>query len=223
MTSSGRGPAAVVTSDRARPTRTPTRRAPLKLHAYFVAFTVIFGLLVIVGFSRTFFAPVLQGTFSRPLIVHVHGALFFGWTLLLVAQASLAASKRFRLHRTIGAVGAWLIIPMLVMGTLVAAADSAHDYRAGQGDAALAFFYGELADLAMFGLLAGGAMLLRDKPDFHKRWVIMGSLGLLGAAMGRIPEIRGYVDLILLALMISVALSIHWSPLSMGKYLAAAL
>jgi hypothetical protein len=163
-------------------------------------------LLVIVGFSRTFFAPVLQGTFSRPLIVHVHGALFFGWTLLLVAQASLAASKRLRLHRTIGAVGAWLIIPMLVMGALVAAADSAHDYRAGQGDAALTFFYGELADLAMFGLLAGGAMLLRDRPDFHKRWVIMGSLGLLGAAMGRIPEIRGYVDLILLALMVSVAI-----------------
>ena len=94
---------------------------------------------------------------------------------------------------------------MLVMGTVVAAADTAHDYRSGQGDAALTFFYGELADLAMFGLLAGSAMLLRNKPEYHKRWVIMGSLGLLGAAMGRIPEIRGYVDLGLLAMMASVA------------------
>lgn len=58
----------------------------------------------------------------------------------------------------------------------------------------------------MFGLLAGSAMLLRNKPEFHKRWVIMGSLGHLGAAMGRIPEIRGFVDLILLALMVSVGI-----------------
>lgn len=76
--------------------------APRKLHAYFVAFTLIFGLLVLVGFARTFFAPVFRGTFSRPLIVHVHGALFFGWTLLLVVQASLAATKRLGLHRAIG-------------------------------------------------------------------------------------------------------------------------
>jgi hypothetical protein len=57
----------------------------------------------------------------------------------------------------------------------------------------------------MFGLLAGGAMLLRNKPEFHKRWVIMGSLGLLDAAMGRIPEIRGFVDMTWLALIASVA------------------
>ena len=189
----------------AAPSRKARPRAPRKLHAYFVIFTAVFASLVIAGFSRSFFIPVFQGAFVRPLIVHVHGALFFGWTLLLVAQAVLAATRRLRLHRAVGSVGAWLVLPMLVMGTVVAAADSVHDYRAGEGDAALTFFYGELADLAMFGLLAGGAMLLRRKPEFHKRWVIMGSLGLLGAAMGRIPEIRSSVDLILLALMTSVA------------------
>src|SRR5947209_1547051 len=80
LPSSGGNPAAAGASDRPRTTRTDTRRAPRKLHAYFVAFTVVFGLLVIAGFSRTFFAPVFRGAFARPLIVHVHGALFFGWT-----------------------------------------------------------------------------------------------------------------------------------------------
>ncbi len=205
LTRSEANPATAVKPGRAGETRTRTGRPPRKLHVYFVVFTVLFGLLVVAGFYRTFFGPVFSGTFSRPLIVHVHGALFFGWTLLLVTQASLAATKRLRLHRAVGSAGAWLIIPMLVMGTVVAAADSAHDYRAGQGDAALVFFYGELADLAMFGVLAGGAMLLRHKPEFHKRWVIMGSLGLLGAALGRIPEILAYIDLILLILVASVA------------------
>ena len=182
------------------------RRVPQKLHFYFVAFAAIFALLVIAGFTRTFFIPVARGAFSRPLIVHVHGALFFGWTTLLIVQAVLAATKRLHLHRRIGSFAGWLIIPMLVMGTLVAARDTVHDFHAGDGDAALSFFYGELADLAMFGILAGAAMLLRNKPDFHKRLVIMGSLGLLGAAIGRIQEVRDFGVYIFVGLIISVAI-----------------
>jgi hypothetical protein len=119
-----------------------------------------------------------RGTLSRPLIVHIHGAFFFAWTGLLIVQAILAATKRLRLHRTVGSIAGWLVLPMLVLGTIVAMRDTVHDFRAGDGDSALSFCYGELADLAMFGLLAGGAMLLRHKPDYHKRWAILGSLGL---------------------------------------------
>jgi hypothetical protein len=145
-----------------------------------------------------------KGTLEKPLVVHVHGALFFAWTALLALQAFLAATRRLRLHRKIGSFAGWLIIPMLLMGTIVAARDTIHDYYAGDGDAALSFFYGELADLAMFGLLAGAAMLLRDKPEFHKRWVIMGSLGLLGAAIGRIHEISAFGLYIFVGLIASV-------------------
>jgi hypothetical protein len=181
------------------------RRVPKKLHPYFVGFTIVFAVLVVAGFSRSFFLPMAEGTLAKPLFVHVHGALFFGWTALLVLQASLAATKRLRLHRKVGSFAGWLIIPMLLMGTIVAARDTVHDYYAGDGEAALSFFYGELADLAMFGVLAGAAMILRDKPEFHKRWVIMGSLGLLGAAIGRIHEISSYGLYIFIALIASVA------------------
>lgn len=182
------------------------RRVPKKLHSYFVGFTIIFAGLVLAGFSRTFFLPMAKGTLVKPMVVHLHGALFFGWTALLVLQAFLAATKRLRLHRKIGSVAGWLIIPMLLMGTIVASRDTVHDYYAGDGNAALSFFYGELADLAMFGVLAGAAMLLRDKPEFHKRWVILGSLGLLGAAIGRIHEISAYGLYIFVGLIASVAI-----------------
>ena len=55
----------------------------------------------------------------------------------------------------------------------------------------------------MFGLLAGGAMLFRTKPEYHKRWVILGSLGLIGAAIGRIPEIDSQGQNIFLGLIAS--------------------
>jgi hypothetical protein len=181
------------------------RRAPRKLHAFFIGFTLVFAAVVLTGFSRTFFIPVARGTFARPWVVHVHGALFFTWTGLLVLQAVLAATKRLRLHRKVGSIAGWLVLPMVLMGTIVSARDTVHDFKAGDGEPALAFFYGELADLAMFGLLAGGAMLLRNKPEFHKRWVILGSLGLIGAAVGRIPEISAFGLYIFLALIATVA------------------
>ena len=167
------------------------RIAPRPLHGYFVTFTALFALLVLIGFSRTFFLPVAQGTFSRPPVVHIHGALFFAWTLLLVLQSVLAARKKLRWHRRIGSYAAWLIIPMLLMGGLVSGRDTQNDFETGGGEPRLIFFYGELADLAMFGTLAGLAMLLRHKPQFHKRLVLLGSLGLLGAAIGRTPELSG--------------------------------
>jgi hypothetical protein len=182
------------------------RRPPRKLHFYFILFAAVFTILVLAGFARSFFIPVAQGSFSRPAVVHVHGALFFGWTALLLVQALLAGTGRLRWHRKLGSLGAWLVIPMLMVGGLVAGRDAINDFEAGGGDERLSFFYGELADLAMFGLLAGPAMLLRNKPDYHKRWVIMGSLGLLGAALGRIDELSGWGFSIFAAMIASVAL-----------------
>jgi hypothetical protein len=166
----------------------------------------LFGFFVFAGFFQSFFLPLAQGTFSRPPVVHVHGAVFFAWTGLLLAQALLAGTGRLRLHRKIGSAGAWLVIPMLMLGALVAGRDTINDFKTGEGEARLSFFYGELADLAMFGLLAGPAMLLRNRPDFHKRWVIMGSLGLLGAALGRIEQLNGWGFYIFVGMIISVAL-----------------
>ena len=66
------------------------RRTPRKLHSYFVGFAIVFAVIVLTGFSRTFFLPMARGTLAKPLIVHVHGAFFFAWTGLLVTQALLA-------------------------------------------------------------------------------------------------------------------------------------
>jgi hypothetical protein len=190
---------------RASPRPVRKRRIPKKMHAFFLCFASIFVLLVLAGFSRTFFIPVARGTFSRPLVVHIHLAFFFAWTVIFFVQTILAASGRLRTHRKVGSIAGWLIVPMLFLGTVVAARDTVHDFHAGDGAAALSLFYGELADLAMFGLLAGGAMLFRNKPEYHKRWVILSSLALLGAAVGRIPEIRAYGLAIYIGLIAAVA------------------
>lgn len=43
----------------------------------------LLGLAVAVGgFSKTFFAPIIAGTFDAPMVVHLHGAAAFSWVLL---------------------------------------------------------------------------------------------------------------------------------------------
>lgn len=57
------------------PARKVRRRVPRKVHAYFIAFTLVFTAFVLAGFSRSFFIPVASGTFSRPPFVYIHPAL----------------------------------------------------------------------------------------------------------------------------------------------------
>ncbi len=57
------------------------------------------------GFWRSYFGPLIGGGVTRPWIIHVHAAVFVGWVVLFVTQASLAAFGRIAFHRRLGRVG----------------------------------------------------------------------------------------------------------------------
>jgi hypothetical protein len=76
---------------------------------FFTGMAIAMLVFVFIGFARSYFlAGVLH---SRPLpnlLVHVHGALFTAWILLLVTQTSLVAGHRVRLHRRlVSGASAW--------------------------------------------------------------------------------------------------------------------
>ena len=57
---------------------------------------------VFVGFARTYY---LAGVFGAPLpnkLIHVHGAVFSLWIVLLIVQTSLVTAGRVDLHRRLG-------------------------------------------------------------------------------------------------------------------------
>ena len=122
---------AIMVSDQSDMSSHPqrARQVSRKLHGYFIAFSLVFAAIVLVGFSRSFFIPMARGSLSKPLAVHVHGGLFFAWTALLVTQAVLAANKRLKEHRKVGSIASWLVLPMLVLGSIVAARDTVHDFK----------------------------------------------------------------------------------------------
>lgn len=156
-------------------------------HRFFCSMSVAIGLIVFIGFSRTYF---LAGLFhAKPLpapIVHIHGAVFTGWILLLIAQSALAANGRIDIHRRLGIAGLTLAPLVVVLGFFVAN-EMLRRQWAAPGFDARAIYAVALSEILGFALPVGFAFALRRKPAFHKRLVLIGTMAMMTAGFGRWP------------------------------------
>lgn len=159
--------------------RLPNRRVE---HAFFQAMAVFLTVTMIVGFARTYFlAGVFQAKLPN-LVIHIHGAVFTCWFLLLLAQSALASLHRVDLHRRLGIAGIVIAALMLLLGILATAEYVLRE--AAQRWILLAAAM-PIAELTTFCILASAAFLMRRSPDLHKRLILLATIGLMGAAVGR--------------------------------------
>src|SRR5205085_106305 len=89
-------------------------------HFFFSAMALLMLVTVFVGFAPTYY---MAGVFHAPLpslIIHLHGAAFSLWILLLVTQTSLVSAGRVDIHRRLGVTGFLLACLMVVLGVLAA-------------------------------------------------------------------------------------------------------
>jgi hypothetical protein len=129
-----------------------------------------------VGFSRTYAAPMMDGSFVGPRILHVHGAFSLAWVLLFVAQPLLIRSGAYPVHRALGYVG--LPLALAVAGTMVPAGLYAtiRDDQAGVGSVAISSLLGVLTSAVLFvALVAAGVVARRDR-EAHPRWLLLATL-----------------------------------------------
>ena len=162
--------------------------------------------VVLFGFSRTYYLKSFFGTPSLTTLVHVHGLIMTLWFATLVAQVMLVARGDVKTHRKVGYAGMGLAVLVLIVGTAtaIAAAQAGHT----PGPPPLVFLVIPLGDMVVFALLIGLGFANRGRPDWHKRFMVTASLGILGAALARtplgaagLPAIFGTVDVILLAFL----------------------
>jgi hypothetical protein len=82
--------------------------------------TLLMAFFVFAGFGMTYLGPMAVGTMApAPPVVHVHGALYFGWTVLLVLQSLLVNANNVRLHRSLGTFGIAFAGALVVVGLLI--------------------------------------------------------------------------------------------------------
>jgi hypothetical protein len=131
---------------------------------------------IAVGFGRTYAAPMMDGSFVGPRILHVHGAFALAWVLLFVAQPLLIRRGAYRVHRALGYVG--LPLALAVAGTMIPAGLHAtiRDVQGGVGPVAISSLLGVVTSAILFvALVIAGVVARRDR-EAHPRWLLLATL-----------------------------------------------
>ena len=138
------------------------------------------------GFAPTYWMPLVSGTLNVPPIVHLHAVLFFGWLGLLIVQTKLAASRKLTRHRELGVVGVSLATAMVFVGIATAINRIGESEAAGFGDAARAFSVVPLTGILFFAVVFTIALANVKRPDVHRRLMLIATISILNAAVGRL-------------------------------------
>jgi hypothetical protein len=194
------------TTLRARPQRNAERR-------FFSATAIVGLLIVVIGFTPTWFMMQWFNAPPLPWIVHLHGVVFTTWSLLYAAQTTLVAADRRDLHRKLGVGGAILGPGLLILGVAVAI-EGAQRGAGGPGRDQLGFLIYPLANIAAFAVLLTTALLMRSRSAYHKRLMLLTMLPILTTPLARIGMMAGSplpppLTGMLLADFFLVALAVH--------------
>lgn len=137
------------------------------------------------GFAPTYWLPLAHRTFSASPVIHVHGLLFFTWSLYFVFQSWLAASGRIVNHRSLGILGVSIATAMTMMGFLASVHVMQQAASLGQWDAGVAFAIVPLSGIAFFAGVFALAIANTRRPETHKRLMLLAAISILDAAIAR--------------------------------------
>jgi hypothetical protein len=152
---------------------------------FYVGITLLVTALAFIGFWPTYFGPLFAGTADKLPVIHVHAAVYVGWLAIFIAQAWFAATRRLDLHIKLGNFGIGYGVLVIVMGVTAAIWMFAVRLHTGTFDDAAGRLVAPLTDMVFFAPLFAAAVLLRRKPELHKRLMIVATTVLLIAAVGR--------------------------------------
>jgi hypothetical protein len=165
-----------------------TTRPWAAAHRLRLAFAAVLAALIVAGFYPPVIGPLLHGENHMSPVARVHAVVFFAWVVLLMVQIALVGARRVRWHRTLGVAGALLAVAMVVMGVLASLGLLKRGIDAGNADAAKSFLLTPLLEITVFAVLAGSAIALRQRPETHRRLMLVASVGLTYAGTGRLFE-----------------------------------
>jgi hypothetical protein len=178
-------------------------------HIFYLALAIVAAAIVFVGFVRTYYLRDLFGGPPLPPLVHLHGALFTAWLVLLLSQITLVAARRTHIHRRLGVAGVALAAFMIVVGTITAIHAARRGVTPPGGPPPLVFLVIPLGDLLMFSILVAAGFYYRRQSETHKRLMLLATIAILAPAIARLPfafilangplAFFGLTDLVLLA------------------------
>jgi hypothetical protein len=156
---------------------------------FFIGMAIAMAIVTFVGFAPTYY---LAGFNNHPPLnasVHLHGLLSTAWIVLLLIQTGLVAAGRRDIHKKLGIVGVAIATSILVIGVIVAVNSERRMHTALTADTLAdpyVFLIFPLSAGALFAAFTLLGMLNRDRPDVHKRLMLLATAHLTTPALARI-------------------------------------
>jgi hypothetical protein len=163
-------------------------------HGFYLGMAGLFVLIAFGGFIPTYWAQLAAGRFHAAPIVHIHGALFFTWTLFFFAQTALVAAGRTPDHRGWGMAGISLATAMAITIVLATINSMKTGQAAGMAEGARAFAIVPLGALIVFVPLFAVAIAKVRRTELHKRLMLLTMIPLMHAALFRVWRVLSAPD-----------------------------
>ncbi len=157
---------------------------------FFLTLAILAAFMVFWGFSGTYYFKPLKAVGALPqspklaLLVHIHGAAFTLYVLFYVFQTALISQGRRALHMALGWASLVLIPALIVLATSTALYCAKMGHKQIWPDAEIAALV-NLAPVYPFAVLASAGVLLRKKPEAHRRLMSLSFMTLLPPAIAR--------------------------------------
>jgi hypothetical protein len=161
-------------------------RAAQHPSSFYFFLALIFAALAFAGFAPTYLVPLATDRLAAPALVHIHGLLFFGWTILLVLQTRLVGRGRIELHRALGLAGISLATAMVFTGVALVVHHLSDEIAVGHAAAGRAGAIIATTQIAMFAAFFAVAIVNLRRPETHKRAMLLATANLMNAAAGRL-------------------------------------
>ena len=152
---------------------------------FYFRMSLAFLAVALIGFAPTYWAPLAAGTAHFDPVMHIHGLIFFSWSLYYVFQTWVAASGQIARHRMTGLIGVSLATAMLIFGMVAAIHSMRGAAAAGHAPLGESFAIVPLTNITFFAVLMVLALINVRRPEWHKRLMLMAAIFILGPATAR--------------------------------------
>jgi hypothetical protein len=164
----------------------PALTARLRDRRFYLSIAVLTAAIVFAGFARTFF---LNGFFAKlhlPSLYILHGIVFSSWLVLLVTQSALVSAKQIRIHQKLGYASIAIVVSMFSLGWIMSVQAAQRGFTPPGGPPPLGFLAFQILGLVLFTSLVTAGFLLRNRPETHKRLMIVATVTILTPALARL-------------------------------------
>jgi uncharacterized membrane protein YozB (DUF420 family) len=159
---------------------------------FFLVMAFVIAAHMVIAFS--FFRLIGMSSFGAPWWVHVHAITMFAWLGLYVAQNWLVWRGRIANHRRLGILLAAFAVWVVVIGFAVTAMN-VHTHRTLGFTSLPSFLAADWTGITAFGTLVAGAIVLRRRPDWHKRLMLAAMIALIGPGIARLLPVPLLLDM----------------------------